>query len=147
MLLRDCHQTPSRLKFHSRAGFGDSPIKFKIMGRLQDVFNNIEKLKKDQREIKKAYKDALSTSHEYGEVVEKVNELRDKKRKIEDDIKEDFSSEFTRLEDLKIDLETEKEMLSDIALNKLVKGEKVEVKDKNDVAYEPIFSVKFKKPS
>lgn len=117
------------------------------MEKLQEVFNNIEKIKKEQREIKKAYRDALLTSFEYKEVTEKLDSLKEKKRKIEDDIKEDFSSDFTRLEDLKIDLETEKEMLSDIALNKLVKGEKVEVKDKNEQPYEPVFSVKFKKIS
>lgn len=115
------------------------------MGKLQDVFNNIEKIKKDQREIKKAYKDALNNSYEYSELIERLKNFKEKKKKIEEDIKEDFSSEFTRLEDLKIDLETEKEMLSDIALNRLVKGEKVEVKDRNDQPYEPIFSVKFKK--
>jgi hypothetical protein len=115
------------------------------MERIQEVFNKIEEIKKEQREIKKSYRDALSNSQEYQDVVEKLNTLKDRKKQIEEGIKDDFNSEFTRLEDLKIDLEAEKEMLSDIALNKLVKGEKLEIKDKYDNQYEPIFSVKFKK--
>jgi predicted nuclease with TOPRIM domain len=115
------------------------------MERIQEVFNKIEEIKKEQREIKKSYRDALSNSQEYQGVIEKLNTLKERKKQIEEDVKDDFGGEFTRLEDLKIDLEAEKEMLSDIALNKLVKGEKLEIKDKYDNQYEPIFSVKFKK--
>ena len=115
------------------------------MERIQEVFNKIEEIKKEQREIKKSYRDALSNSQEYQDVVDKLSTLKDRKKQVEEGIKDDFNSEFTRLEDLKIDLEAEKEMLSDIALNKLVKGEKLEIKDKYDNQYEPIFSVKFKK--
>jgi hypothetical protein len=115
------------------------------MERIQEVFNKIEEIKKEQREIKKSYRDALSNSQEYQDVVDKLSTLKDRKKQVEEGIKDDFNSEFTRLEDLKIDLEAEKEMLSDIALNKLVKGEKLEIKDQYDNQYEPIFSVKFKK--
>ena len=115
------------------------------MEKIQEVFDKIEEIKKEQREIKKSYKEALKNSQEYHEITEKMNTTKDRKKQIEEDIKGDFSSEFTRLEDLKIDIEAEKEMLSDIALNKLVKGESLDIKDKYDNKYEPIFNVKFKK--
>lgn len=115
------------------------------MAKIQEVFDRIEKVKKEQREIKKAYRDALDNSQEHQELTEKMKELRDKKKQIEEEMKQDFSAEFTRLEDLKIDLETDKEMMSDLAFNTLLKGEKIEVKDQYENEYEPIFNVKFKK--
>ena len=36
-------------------------------------------------------------------------------------------------------------MMSDIALNKIMKGETVEITDQYDNKYEPLFSVKFRK--
>ena len=50
-----------------------------------------------------------------------------------------------KLDDLKREVDTNKEMLSDIAMSTLMKGETVEVKDEYDNVYEPAFKVNFKK--
>lgn len=115
------------------------------MQDIQEIFNRIQEIKKKQKDIRSAYKDALAASGEYVEIAEKIKTLRDRKKQIEATVKEDFSGEFTKLEDFKIDLESDMTMLSDAALTKLMKGETVEVKDEYDNSYEPVFSVKFKK--
>jgi hypothetical protein len=46
---------------------------------------------------------------------------------------------------MKIDLESDLDTLSDIALTQLMKGETVKVKDENEIEYDPIFSVRFRK--
>lgn len=115
------------------------------MKNIQQVFNNILAIKKKQKDIKEAYRDALSTSQAYQDIKEKATEIRDKKKQIENSIKESFSSEFTKLDDLKIDLESEQEMLTDIAITTMMKGESVEIKDEYDNDYEPVFKVNFKK--
>jgi hypothetical protein len=46
---------------------------------------------------------------------------------------------------MKIDLDSDMEMISDLALNQLMKGETVKVKDEYEVEYDPLFTVKFKK--
>ncbi len=117
------------------------------MANLQDIFNRIQQTKKEQRELKTVYRDSLANSQTYQNVVEEIKTLKDKKKKIEDDIKSDFRSEFDRLERIKIDLESDKEMMSDLAFNQLVKGEKIELTDQYENQYEPIFSVRFKKLS
>jgi len=115
------------------------------MDKLQEAFNRIQEIKNEQKKIKSAYRDALSTSPTYQKVSEDLKELREKKKKIEQDVRVDFSSEFTKLDDMKIDLESESVLLNDIAITYLMKGETVKVTDQYENAYEPTFSVKFKK--
>lgn len=115
------------------------------MSNLQEVFIRIRANRKEQKKLKDAYRDALSTSAEYKKITEELKDLKVKKQQIEGDIKSQFSSEFTKLDDMKIDLESDMDMLSDIALSTLMKGETVKVKDEFEVEYDPFFSVKFKK--
>jgi len=115
------------------------------MQDIQSVFNRIQESKKEQRDIRKMYKDALDGVQEYQEIQEKTKSLREKKKRIETTIKEQFASELTKLEDLKIDIESDTQMITDIALSKITKGETVEVTDQHDNEYEPVFNLKFKK--
>lgn len=115
------------------------------MSQLQDIFNKIQETKKTQKDIKATYRDALSNSQEYQQVLEKIKALKEQKKSIEDAIKSDFSSEFDKLDSLKLDLESNNTLLSDLALNEVVKGEMIEITDQYSNKYEPIFSVKFKK--
>ncbi|MBD3311764.1 MAG: hypothetical protein GF349_04730 [Candidatus Magasanikbacteria bacterium] len=115
------------------------------MQNIQQIFDRIQEHKQKQKDIKAAYKDALESSGEYREIKDELKQLRERKKQIENTIKEQFSSEFTKLEDLKIDIESDNELLSDIAVTKMMKGEAIEIKDKNGNEYEPRFTVKFKK--
>ncbi len=115
------------------------------MQDIQTVFNRIQESKKEQRDIRKMYKDALEGVQEYQEIQEKTKSLREKKKRIETTIREQFASELTKLDDLKIDIESDNQMITDIALSKITKGEAIGVTDEHDNEYEPIFNLKFKK--
>lgn len=115
------------------------------MQNIQEIFNRIQVNKKKQKDIKATYKEALTSSQEYQEILEKLKTLKLRKKQIEETIKNDFSAEFIKLDDLEIDLSSDVEMLSDAAFTMMMKGEKVEVKDEYDNVYEPLPSVKFKK--
>ncbi len=115
------------------------------MQNLQEVFLRIQQTKKKQKDIRSAYKDALLNSAEYQDIAEKLKVLRDRKKQIEGTVKSEFSSEFTKLDDLKVDLESDNVLLSDIAMSQLMKGETVEAEDEFQNKYEPLFTVKFKK--
>ena len=67
------------------------------------------------------------------------------KKTIENEVRAEYSSEMDRLDDLKIEIDTDQELLSDIALNMYVREEVVEIIDENDVAWYPQFKVTFKK--
>jgi hypothetical protein len=115
------------------------------MQSVQEVFARIQENKKKQKDLRSAYKDALDTSLEYQEITEKLTSLREKKKQIEQTVKEQFAGELTKLDDLKIDLASDTEVLTDLAMTQLMKGETVEVKDEYDNAYSPSFKVNFKK--
>lgn len=115
------------------------------MQDIQDIFNRIQQTKQKQKELRSAYKDALDSSEEYREIQDKMKTLRARKKQIETTVKEQFADELTKLEDMKIDIESDTEMMTDIAVSKMMKGESVELTDQNNNKYEPIFRVKFKK--
>ncbi len=115
------------------------------MANLQEIFIRITEIKKKQKDIRSAYKDALLTSLEYQEILEKMKTLREKKKQIEAATKQQFASEFTKLDDYAIDLASDQELLTDAAVTMLMKGETVEVIDEYNNTYQPIFAVKFKK--
>jgi len=115
------------------------------MAKLQEVFLRIQKSKKEKKEIKSIYRDALSNSAEHQKITEDIKVLKEKKKGIEGSIQDDMNSEFIKLDQIKIDIESDNMLLSDIAINHIVNGEIIELSDDKENKYEPIFSVKFKK--
>ena len=115
------------------------------MQNIQEVFIRIQENKKKLKDLKSTYKEALESAAGYKDVVDQLKTLREKKKQIETMVKQDFSGEFTQMEDLQIDIQSDMEMMSDIALSQVMKGETVSVKDEYENDYEPIFAVKFKK--
>ncbi len=111
------------------------------MTDLQSIFDRLQELKKQQRELKRDYRDSLAGSQEYQGVVEKMQEFKEKKKRIE----EEYRKEFPQLEQLKADIESDVLMLSDLALNYLAKGEAIQISDEHKNQYEPVFNVRFKK--
>ncbi len=112
---------------------------------LQEVFKRIQEKKKEQSELKKMYRDALSINGNYQEVLEELEALKLKKKKIEAGVQSDFKEEFDKLEGLKLNIAGDNQMLSDLALTQLTSGQTVKIVDDNKTEYEPIFTVKFKK--
>jgi uncharacterized coiled-coil DUF342 family protein len=115
------------------------------MQNIQEVFSKIREMKKEQKDLRDMYKDALAQADEYEEIVEEIKALREKKKQIETRIQAELGRAWEKFDDLKREVETEKEMLNDIALTTLMKGETVEVKDEFENAYEPTWKVNFKK--
>ena len=115
------------------------------MKNLQEVFANIKELQKEQKVIREAYRNVLANSASYQEITEELKTLKEKKKQLEQGFQDDMRADFNKLDDLKKDIESSQEMLSDLAFNNLVKGEKVEVIDEYENKYEPRFVVRFKK--
>lgn len=115
------------------------------MQDIQEIFNHIRDMKKEQKDLKDMYKDALVQADEYEEIIEEIKTLREKKKQIETRVQQQLGRAWEKLDDLKREVESEKEMMNDIAITTLMKGETVEVKDEFDNPYEPIWKVNFKK--
>jgi hypothetical protein len=115
------------------------------MLEIKDVMQRMRETKQERKKINTLYRDALAQSKSYQEVLDEMKALKAKKAQIENAIRSDFSQEMERGEKLKLGLQTDGQLLSDIALTKMMKGETVEYTDENEVKYEPVFKVSFKK--
>lgn len=113
--------------------------------QLPDVFKRIQDKKKEQRDLKAMYRDALGNNGEYAQIKEELAELKLKKKKVELSVQADFKEEFDKLEGLKLNIAGDNQMLSDLAISQLASGEVVKIIDENQVEYEPVFSVRFQK--
>lgn len=115
------------------------------MRNLQELFNELDSLKREQRELKSSFRDALASSAEYQEAVENVKKVKAAKGTIEDKVRGDFGPEFNKLEEIKNQIAELSVMMSDVALSRIMKGERVEVFGPYEAQYEPLLSVKFRK--
>lgn len=105
----------------------------------------MQEKKIERKNIQNQYKEALAAEKDYQETVEKLRGYKLRKKQIEDGVKMEMGSQYEKLLALKKDLDLDKELLADIALSTMMKGETVKVEDSEKNIYEPIFSVKFKK--
>lgn len=114
---------------------------------MQEVFDEIIGMQNEQKEIKKEYRDALSHDAGYKQTIEELDALKEKKKKFEQFVQGQLGKRYERLEELKGQISDMKQMLSDIAVTNLMKGESIMIKDEYDNLYEPAYSVSFKKTS
>lgn len=117
------------------------------MPKLEEVYQRLEKNKKERREINKMFKDELASTPRYQEINEELKTLREERKSIENEIKESSSHEAQKLEELKYDIQTDQELLADIALNMYANDQNVEIIDEHEQAWYPQFKVTFKRGS
>jgi gas vesicle protein len=115
------------------------------MQDMQTVFNEIREMKKEMKQIREMYKDALAQTDDYDQIVEEAKILRDKKKQIETKVQNQMGKSYEKFEDLKSEVAANEELLNDIAMTTLMDGKMVEVVDEYSNKYEPVYVVKFKK--
>lgn len=115
------------------------------MPNLQEVHSRMRVKKKEQSEIKKMFKDSLAHDSRYTEILEQIKKLREEKKSIENRTWAQSQGDLEKLDLLSLDIKSDKELLSDIALNMYVAGKTVEVIDENQVRWIPAFAVSFTK--
>lgn len=117
------------------------------MKEIQEIFNELKESKKEQSEIRSEYKDTLGQNQEYQELIEKLDELKLRKKELETIAQSQMGSRWDRLDDLKMTISDLKQIQNDIAMTTLMEGKTIEVVDEYNNLYEPNFSVAFKKTS
>lgn len=112
---------------------------------MQQIFSEIREAKKEIKNLRARYKDALAQTDKYEETTEKVKELREEKKTIETKVQQQLGKAYEKMEELKAEVAAKEELLNDIAITTLMDGKTVEVVDEFQNKYEPIYVVKFKK--
>ena len=77
-------------------------------------------------------------------IKEQIERLRLKKMRMEDSARGDLDQ---KMDLLKLNIKEGIQVMSDVALNAIMKGESIKLKDDENNEYEPIFSIRFKKTS
>lgn len=115
------------------------------MRDIQDIFNELEEIKKEQKGIRKDYNDMLANDGEYQQRKDEYDTTRMAKKEMELSIQASMGGSYERLEELKKERAALEEMLSDVAMTQLIKGESIELSDAHHNNYEPAYKVTFKK--
>ncbi|MCE9585900.1 hypothetical protein K8R04_01110 [Candidatus Uhrbacteria bacterium] len=117
------------------------------MPDLQEIHARIRAKKDEKKKVNVIFKDVLAGSKSYQEVLEELRKLNVKKIQLKQELWSDFGSELEQLERLTLDVKTDEVLLTDLSLTMLMKGQALDLTDENDVKYEPIFRITFKKAS
>ena len=115
------------------------------MRDIQEVYNELQENKKEQKSIKREYRDALVNANEYEETVEDVKKLREKKKQIETMTQARLGARWDEFETLKAKADELAQMMTDIAMSNLAEGKTIAVKDQFGNDYEPVYKISFKK--
>ncbi len=112
---------------------------------IEKIYKRIEKNKHELRDLNKMIRDQFVHIERHKEIGEEMKALREEKKSLENGVKADSQTEVDKMEDLKLEIATDSEILSDLALNKFLANESVEIKDEYDNRWVPSFKVTFKK--
>lgn len=115
------------------------------MATIQDTFFRIQDTKKKQREIRSLYREALKKSHSYQEALTDMQVLREKKKRLEENIRTKYARDLEKLDALVEELKADHSKLADMVLSAIARGEIIKVRDAHNTVYDPIVKVTFKK--
>lgn len=116
--------------------------------RIEELFTRLAENKKELKRLKAITTEALKSSKPWATITEEINEAREKRKRIEDTVLADYSETLNDIEKLKLEVANDQMIISDIALNALMRGESIAVNDADgNVRWEPNIKITFKQQS
>jgi len=115
------------------------------MAELKEIHDRMKVKKSEKKDVSQLIRDVFDQSKPYQEVMEQLKTLKAKRLQLQNEIRAGLMSEVEKIDKLTLELQTDAMLMSDLALTMMMKGETVELTDDNDVKYEPVFKVSFKK--
>lgn len=115
------------------------------MNTLPGIHQRIKEAKAKRQDLRTIVKDELASSASYKSINEQIAELKTKKARIEAAVRERLQKELQEIEILSNGIKNDIQLMSDLAVTQLMKGQTVELKDEGDNEYEPVIKVTFKK--
>jgi hypothetical protein len=112
--------------------------------QLSMLFEGLTSKKATAKEIKTAIKEEMERHPRYQEVIETLRTWKAELKMIEQMAKDKFQSEASELEILQDEMESDKLMMTDLAVSMLNKGESTEFEYKGNKYYAH-FSVNIKR--
>lgn len=119
-------------------------VRWVVMKNIQDIFDRLQEKKHQVTVVRKKFKEELASSGEYQRVMDDLARLREKKKKYELSIKQQSEAAFAKMDELALAIRQDGQLISDLALTTIMKGEPVAVKDAHS-EFEPVFTVRFRR--
>jgi hypothetical protein len=113
--------------------------------KIKEIYQRIQENKSKLKELKTSAKDVLSNDFSYSKMKAELDEKRKEVKILEKQLITSNMVNYDQMENFRIDIKTDEELLKDIALSLLMKNEQVELVDKYDNKYIPELKVAFKR--
>ncbi len=115
------------------------------MKDIQEIFNELQGLKKDVGETRKDYRNILTQDPEYQSLLDDMEEFKINKKAIEESARTSLGSTWEKLEENVQNIKDLEQIITDVAMTNLMDGKTIEVRDEWDNLFEPIYKINFKK--
>ncbi len=112
------------------------------MRDIKEIFERVQEQKMEQRELAASIRDSFRNSPEHRDLMDQITRLKLKKDQIERTMTDGYAE---KIDLLKANIKDSMQVMSDIALSTIMKGESIKLTDAKDNEYEPVFTVRFKK--
>jgi len=113
--------------------------------QLQLVFSKTDEKRNDLAILKHQLRDEINGLAAYQEIINEEAAVKLKKKQIVLSVKQGNREMIDKMDSLKLDIDSNKQMLSDVALADYIAGKDIRVTDRNGFIMEPVFVVKYKK--
>lgn len=113
--------------------------------QLQLVFNEVDEKRNKLAILKRSLKDQLESLADYQSITDELEVLNQKKKQLIANVMSDNKKEVEEIDKLTLDLKSQKQLISDVALKDYLAGKKIEIVKPDGAIMEPVFSVKFVK--
>jgi len=109
------------------------------------MYNDLKAAEKKKKGLMTSIKDAHKNYKEFDDIKDEMDKLKVRKKEIDSAVRNEYSSEYNDLDDVKTDIKDTKMMLSDLMWNEIMKNNTVEVVDQYDQKYVPEVNVTLRK--
>ena len=113
--------------------------------QLQLVFNEADEKRNNLAILKRGIKDQLESLTNFSEITDQLQKWQQKKKELIESVMNDNKADIEKIESLELELKSQKQMISDIALRDYLNGDKIEIVKPDGAIMEPVFTVKFRK--
>jgi len=113
--------------------------------RAQELYNEIKEATRKKKDLNRVIQDAYKNNKEFQDLKDELDKLKARKKELETSTRQEYSSEFNDLDDLKIDIKDMRIVLSDLLWNEIMKNHPIEVVDEYKNKYVPNILVTLKK--
>lgn len=113
--------------------------------KIRELHQEILTAQKKKKDLGKVIRDAQGNYKEYADIAEQIKKLRERKKQLDAQIRNEYSGEFSDIESVKIDIKDSRMVLSDLIWNELAKNHSVEIVDEDNNRYVPQVIVTLKR--